>query len=277
MQLAAVRRCSRAQGGQYGRVDARRLGPVVGVGTWRTFDSDVLVARAVVEAAEAAGVRVYDSSPMYGGAERALGQALDGRRSDAVVATKIWTRSTEQGQEQFQRQLEWFGGRVDVEQVHNLVSWRRHLRWLERARDDGAVGRLGVTHYDASAFGELEEALRTRRFDVVQLPYNARDRESARRLLPAADELGIAVIVMEPFGAASLLRRRPARGELTALAGFGVTTWPQALLKWILSDPRVDVVIPGTANPAHLAENAAAGSPPWFGPEERAYVEQLAQ
>jgi len=258
-------------------VEERRLGPVVGVGTWRTFDSDVALARGIVEAAAAAGVRVYDSSPMYGGAERSLGEALDGRRAESIIATKIWTRSPEQGREQLQRQLEWFGGRVDVEQVHNLVSWRGHLGWLERARDDGAVGRLGVTHYDASAFPELEEALRTERFDVVQLPYNVRDQDCLTRLLPLAHELGIAVIVMEPLGAGSLVRRRaPTSDKLEPLADFGITTWAQALLKWILSDPRVDVVIPGTSRPARVADNAAAGTPPWFGPEERAYVERLA-
>jgi len=257
-------------------VEERRLGPVVGVGTWQTFDSDVVLARAIVAAASLAGVCVYDSSPMYGGAERSLGEALDGRRAESIVATKIWTRSPEQGQEQLQRQLEWFGGHVDVEQVHNLVSWRGHLRWLEGAREDGTVGRLGVTHYDSSAFTELEDALRTKRFDVVQLPYSVRDQDCLERLLPLAHELGVAVIVMEPLGAGSLVRRRPAREELEPLAEFGVTTWAQALLKWVLSDTRVDVAIPGTSKPAHVAENAAAGTPPWFGADERAYVERLA-
>jgi len=258
-------------------VEERRLGPVVGVGTWRTFDGDVSLARAVVAAAVGAGVRVYDSSPMYGDAERSLGAALDGHRSESFVATKIWTPSLRAGQEQFRRQLEWFGGCVDVEQVHNLVAWRDHLPWLERAREDGLVGWLGVTHFAASAFGELEEALRTHRFQAVQLPYNVRDQECVGRLLPLADELGMAVIVMEPLGTGSIVRRAPTREQLAPLRDFGVETWAQALLKWILSDSRVDVVIPATSNPAHVTENAAAGTPPWFGPAERAHVERLAR
>jgi aryl-alcohol dehydrogenase-like predicted oxidoreductase len=257
-------------------MEERRLGPVIGLGTWRTFDGDLPTARAVVDAAFDAGVRLFDTSPMYGAAEQTVGTALDTRRGDATVATKIWTRSAQDAQRQYADQLEWFGGRVDVEQVHNLVAWEEHLSWLERERDAGRIGRLGVTHYSSSAFGELARALRTGRFDTVQLPLNPADRASERELLPLAAELGIPVIVMEPLGAGRLVAARPARGALEPLREFGVETWAQALLKWVLSDERVDVAIPATRRPERVGENAAAGSPPWFGPEERRYVEQLA-
>jgi diketogulonate reductase-like aldo/keto reductase len=258
-------------------MEERRLGPVIGLGTWRTFGGDAALARDVVAAAMQSGARLIDSSPMYGGAERSLGAALNGRRPDVVVATKIWASSVEEGREQFEAQLGWFGGRVEIEQVHNLVSWRDHLAWLEEERDAGTVARIGVTHYSASAFGELADAMRTRRFDTVQLPYNPQERESERVLLPLADELGMAVIVMRPFGEGSLLTRSPSPAELEPLREFGVETWPQALLKWALSDARVDVAIPATRDPAHARANAAAGSAPWFGPEERALVERLAR
>jgi diketogulonate reductase-like aldo/keto reductase len=258
-------------------MEERRLGPVIGLGTWRTFGGDAALARDVVAAAMQSGARLIDSSPMYGGAERSLGAALNGRRPDVVVATKIWASSVEEGREQFEAQLGWFGGRVEIEQVHNLVSWRDHLAWLEEERDAGTVARIGVTHYSASAFGELADAMRTRRFDTVQLPYNPQERESERVLLPLADELGMAVIVMRPFGEGSLLTRSPSPAELEPLREFGVETWPQALLKWVLSDARIDVAIPATRDPAHARANAAAGSAPWFGPEERALVERLAR
>jgi diketogulonate reductase-like aldo/keto reductase len=257
-------------------VDERRLGPVVGLGTWNTFAGDVTQARTVVGAALAAGVRLFDSSPMYGGAERALGAALDGRREETTVATKIWASSVEEGREQFARQLDWYGGRVDVEQIHNLRSWREHAPWLEAERDAGRIVRLGVTHYQPSAFAELAAALRTRRFDTLQVPYNPHERECERELLPLAAELGTAVIVMRPFGEGALLRRAPAASELAPLREFGVETWSQALLKWVLSDERVDVAIPATSRPERTAENAAAGAPPWFGHEERALVARLA-
>jgi len=254
-------------------MEERRLGPVVGLGTWNTFGGDAARARDVVHAALAAGVRLFDSSPMYRGAEASLGAALEDRRDEVTVATKIWTPSVEEGREQFRRQVGWFG-RVDIEQIHNLVRWRDHLEWLEGERDQGRVTKLGVTHYAAGAFEALAEALRTGSFDVVQLPYNPHEREVEEELLPLAAERGIAVIVMRPLGEGDLLRRPPTAGELAPLREFGVETWAQALLKWALSDDRVDVAIPGTSRVERAGENAAAGSPPWFGPDERPLVER---
>jgi diketogulonate reductase-like aldo/keto reductase len=256
-------------------VEERRLGPVVGVGTYRTFGGDAQLAAGVVDAALEAGATLFDSSPMYGEAEVSLGAALAGRRERATIATKIWTRMARRGRAQHAAQRRFFG-RVDIEQVHNLVSWQKHLSWLEAARDAGEIDRLGVTHYDARAFDELERALRTRRFDTVQVPLNPRERECERRLLPLAEELGVAVIVMRPLGGGGLVRRAPPAEKLEPLRQFGVETWAQALLKWALSDLRVDVVIPGTSRADGARENAAAGEPPWLGPDERALVERLA-
>lgn len=256
-------------------MEERRLGPVVGLGTWNTFGGDARLAAEVVDAALDAGTRSVDSSPMYRGAERSLAAALEGRREDVVVATKIWAGSVQEGRKQFADQLEWFG-RVEVEQVHNLVAWREHLPWLEEERERGAIDRLGVTHYQAGAFGELATALRTGRFQTLQVPYNPGERDCERELLPLAGELGAAVIAMRPLGGGSLVGRSPAARELEPLRPFGVETWAQALLKWALSDERIDAVIPATRNPDHARANAQAGSLPWLGQEERALVERLA-
>ena len=256
-------------------MEERRLGPVVGLGTWNTFGGDTAAASDVLDAAVGAGSRLVDSSPMYGGAERALGGALAGRRESLRVATKIWARTVEEGRSQYEAQRRWFG-RVELEQVHNLVSWREHVGWLERERAEGRIDLLGVTHYQVSAFGEVADALRTGKFETVQLPYNPGERACERELLPLAAELGVSVIVMRPLGEGALLRRPPSAGQLEPLRAFGVDTWPQALLKWALSDERVDTVIPATRNPAHAVENAAAGSPPWLGADERRLVESLA-
>jgi len=256
-------------------MEERRLGPVVGLGTWNTFGGDEELARRVVDAALEAGTRLIDTSPMYGGAERALAAALAGRREQVKVATKVWAGSLAEGRQQFERQCGWYG-RVDVEQVHNLVAWREHLPWLEAERARGLIGLLGVTHYQPAAFEELAEALRTGRFDTVQLPYNPVERECEQVLLPLAAELGVGVIVMRPLGEGALLRRPPQPLELEPLAAFGIETWPQALLKWALSDERIDGVIPATSNPEHARANAGAGAPPWFGAEERELVARLA-
>jgi diketogulonate reductase-like aldo/keto reductase len=209
---------------------------------------------------------------MYRGAEASLRGALAGKRERAAIATKIWTPSLDEGREQYQQQLEWFG-RIEIEQVHNLVSWQEHAGWLEREREAGRIDRLGVTHYSPSAFGELGRALRSGRFDTVQVPLNPHERDCEREILPLAAELGIAVIVMRPLGEGELLRHSVPP---EALAQLGVSSWAHALLKWALSDERVDLVIPATRNPDHARANAAAGSPPWFDAEQRQLVERLA-
>jgi aryl-alcohol dehydrogenase-like predicted oxidoreductase len=160
--------------------------------------------------------------------------------------------------------------------VHNLVALPERLTMLERLRDDGRIAAIGATHWSPSAFGDLEEVVRSGRVTAIQVPYNPRERDVEERILPLAADLGIGVVVMRPFGEGSLMRRPPDASALAPLAPFGVTTWAQALLKWILSDPRCHVAIPATSRPGRSAENAAAGDPPWFGADERALVEALA-
>src|SRR4051794_10283299 len=147
------------------------------MGTWRTFDLLGDASRNLVDVALEAGVAVLDSSPMYGSAEKLLGDALEGRRDDAFVATKIWTHSPDEGRHQAERALRWFGGRVDLYQVHNLVATDAHLSTLEELREQGKVRLLGATHYSPSAFGELAQVMRGGRIDAIQIPYNPRERE----------------------------------------------------------------------------------------------------
>ena len=254
--------------------------PVIGMGTWQTFDlapGDEGVAREVVGAALGAGTRLFDSSPMYRRAEAVLGRALAPRRDEAMVATKVWANSAEQGERQIDAALGFYGGRVELYQLHNLLLWETHLPALERLRDEGRVRAIGATHYVAARFGELRRVMETGRITAIQVPYNPLEREVEREILPLAAELGMGVVVMRPFGEGGLLRRAPGDEALAPLAAFGVRTWTQALLKWILSDPRCHVAIPATRDPAHARDNAAAGRAPWFGAEERRYVERLAR
>jgi aryl-alcohol dehydrogenase-like predicted oxidoreductase len=261
--------------------------PVVGMGTWRTFDvrgADAeRHARTVVESALSLGVDFFDSSPMYGEAERVLGAALAGvaaahttRGRTARVATKIWARTADEGRRQAEAALAFFGGHIDLYQVHNLVNWDEQLTLIEALQREGRVTAIGATHYQESAFGALREVMTTGRIAAIQIPYNPLQREVERTILPLAADMGIGVIVMRPFGEGTLLRRVPSAADLAPLAPFGVTTWPQALLKWGLSEPRCHVAIPATFDLAHLRDNAAAGDPPWFGPDERRYVARLA-
>jgi aryl-alcohol dehydrogenase-like predicted oxidoreductase len=232
---------------------------------------------------------------MYGDAERVLGETLRGRRERALVATKVWTADDREADQQIASAFCYFEGRVDVYQVHNLVAWPRRVAQLEPLQAAGSVRVIGVTHYSPGAFGELRRAMEDRRVGAIQVPYNPLERDVESVILPAAADLGLGVIVMRSFGQGRLARRRVAPEALAPLAPFGVSTRrsaertvqpalagrvaqrpDQALLKWILSDVRCHVAIPATTSPAHMRTNAAAGEPPWFGPEERAYVARLA-
>ena len=218
---------------------------VIGLGTWQTFDvgpEDEPAAGAVVEAALEGGTRLFDSSPMYGRAEGVLGGALAGRRSEAFVATKIWTPSPERARRQFADQIEFFG-RVELEQIHNLVAWEEHLPWLEEERESGRIDLIGATHYDPAAFGELERVMETGRIDAIQIPFNPAEREVEQRILPLAAELDLGVIAMRPLGGGDLVEHRGA----------------EELLRWCLSDERVHVAIPATSSVAHARANTAVG------------------
>jgi aryl-alcohol dehydrogenase-like predicted oxidoreductase len=251
------------------------------MGTWKTFDvrgrDDEAARKQVVDAALAAGTTLFDSSPMYGEAERVLGAALRGRRDQALVATKVWTADDREAEAQVQRSLGFYGGVVDLYQVHNLVAWPARLERLERLRDEGKVRAVGITHYQHAALPDMLPIMRSGRVKAIQVPYNALDRVVEREILPLAAELGIGVVIMQPLGKGPLARNAPPTDRLAPLAAFGVRTWAQALLKWLLSDPRVTTVIPATSSPEHAHQNAAAGEPPWFGADERDYVAGLAE
>jgi aryl-alcohol dehydrogenase-like predicted oxidoreductase len=255
--------------------------PVVGMGTWQTFDvrgaeADAR-ARTIVDAALDSGATVFDSSPMYGEAERVLGWALEGRRERAFVATKVWTSSAREGRLQAERALAYFGGRIDLYQVHNLVAWREQLDLIDRLKAEGRVRLSGATHYSESALGDLARVIDSGRVDAIQIPYNPLQRVVERDMLARAADHGVGVVVMRPFAEGALTRRPPPESALAPLAPFGVRTWAQALIKWILSDTRCHVTIPATSHPERMRENAAAGEPPWFDAEARALVARLAR
>lgn len=252
------------------------------MGTWRTFDvrgGEEIRRHELLRAAIAAGIALFDSSPMYGEAERVLGEAIAASgtaRDDVIVADKVWADDAAEARQQIDRALTWYGGRVDIYQIHNLLAWREHLPVLERLREEGRVRVIGATHYAHSAFGDLLQLMRTGRIGQIQIPYNAVDRAVEEDVLPAAADLGIGVLVMRPFGEGALLRRAPTATQLAPLAPFGVRSWSDALLKWILSDPRVHCAIPATRDTAHARDNAAAGTPPWMDADARSLVVRLA-
>jgi len=247
---------------------------VIGMGTWRTLDLPAgreRLGAEVVGAALDAGTRLFDSSPMYGRGEEVLGDALAGRRDQAIVTTKAWAATQAEAERRYAEQLRFFGGRIDVMQIHNLAGWRERLPWLDAERGTGRVGLIGATHYAPSAFRELAAVMRTGRVQAVQVPYNPLEREAEAEILPLAEELGIGVIAMRPLGGGSLPRPAPE----SALEPLGAGSIAQVLLRWTLSDRRVHVAIPATSRPERATENAAAGSMPPLDPDERTLVERI--
>jgi diketogulonate reductase-like aldo/keto reductase len=208
---------------------------------------------------------------MYGRAEAVLSRAMGERRRDAFVATKVWTSSASEGRSHFARQLAWFGGRVDLLQVHNLLAWREHLEWMERERGVGNIGWLGATTYQPSSFPELERVMRSGRIQAIQVALNPREREAEERILPLAADLGLGVVVMRPFGEGGLLRR-PFPPDLTSA---GLSGWPEALLRWCLADDRISVAIPATGSPEHALANVEAALRPPVEPELRERIGRL--
>ncbi len=242
--------------------------PVIGIGTYQGFDTLPGSAKytrlpGVLDALFAAGGSVIDSSPMYGHAEAAVGSLLKRAHPKPFLATKVWTRGREAGITQMQRSMALLGAdRVDLMQVHNLVDCKAHLATLRDWKAAGRIRYLGVTHYTASAYPDLEAVLRSERLDFVQLNYSVADRAAEQRLLPLAMERAVAVLVNLPLGSGDVLRSIQGRKLPAWAAELGCVSWAQLLLKYVIGHPAVTCAIPGTASAVHMADNAQAGAGP---------------
>jgi aryl-alcohol dehydrogenase-like predicted oxidoreductase len=242
--------------------------PVIGCGTYLGFDVSIGSAAYtrlpdVLAALFDAGGSVLDSSPMYGRAEGVVGQLLkdSGQRDHAFLATKVWTRGRAAGIAQMERSLELMGvDRIDLMQVHNLLDWRTHLDTLAGWKRDGRTRYVGVTHYTSSAFTDLAAVMETTAIDFVQLNYSLDDRAAESHVLNLAQDRGIAVLVNRPFGGGSLIRSLVRDKQPDFARGIGCESWSQLLLTFILSHPAITCIIPGTGNPAHMADDVKAGA-----------------
>ena len=208
------------------------------------------------------GGSVIDSSPMYGAAEAVAGDLLTtmNAHDKAFIATKVSTRGREAGVKQMRRSMELLRvERIDLMQIHNLLDWRTQLATLRAWKTEGLIRYVGITHYTPGAHNELESVMRGERPDFVQLDYSLGDRAAEQRLLPLAADLGIAVIVNQPFGGGGLLQSMRAKPLPAWAPEIGSKTWAQILLKFVLANPAVTCVIPGTGRPEHMKDNVRAG------------------
>lgn len=242
--------------------------PVIGLGTWQAFDirNDDDARRAAADTLRRfvdAGLRVIDTSPMYGAAEAVVGELLEpldgGHR--AFVATKVWTSGIEAGRRQIDTSFRLLRReRLDLIQVHNLLDADAHLKTLAQLKHDGRVRYVGVTHYTASAHAALVKFIDRGDVDFVQVNYSLAEREAEQTVLAAAAANRVAVLINRPLAEGAVLARTRGKPLPDWATSIGVATWAQFALKWIVGHPAVTCVIPGTRNPAHLIDNAGAGN-----------------
>lgn len=244
--------------------------PVIGMGTWNTFDvgsggDERAPLTEVLKVFYGAGARVIDSSPMYGAAERVTGDlvAALGKQAQTFYATKVWTAGREKGVAQIEQSLRLLKApRLDLLQIHNLVDWRSHVPTLRLLKEQGRVRYTGVTHYTVGAHIELEETLKAQSFDFAQFNYSIATRDAEQRLLPFCQDRGVAVMINRPFEEGDLFTRVRNRKLPAYAAEIGCKSWAQFFLKFIVSHPAVTCVIPATSRVAHMQDNLQAG----FGP-----------
>ena len=244
--------------------------PVIGLGTYNVFDVDgtpaELAARGeIIELFVGKGASLIDSSPMYDRSEKIIGDVLraTGTRDSLFLATKVWIDGKEAGEQQMQKSAELMNaGKIDLMQVHNLRDLDVHMGTIRDWQGDGRIRYNGVTHYRASALDDLEAVMRSHKPEFIQINYSLGEREADQRLLPLAEELGIAVLINRPYMTGRLFRA--VSGQ--AMPGWArefADSWGQFFLKYIVSHPAVTCVIPATSKPHHMADNLGAG----FGPQ----------
>ncbi|HSH39107.1 MAG TPA: aldo/keto reductase [Chthoniobacterales bacterium] len=241
--------------------------PVIGLGTWQSFDVGSSAAdRAPLEEVLAAfvrlGGRVIDSSPMYGRAEGVVGDLAQKLRlrDSLFLATKVWTTGKEAGVRSMERSFELMKTkRMDLMQVHNLVDVQTHLATLRDWKQQGRIRYIGITHYTASSHDDIARVLQREQVDFVQINYSVREREAEERVLPVAQERGVAVIVNRPFGGGNLFSRVRDKALPDFAAEIGCESWAQLFLKWIIAHPAVTCAIPATSKLRHLEDNMRGG------------------
>ena len=243
---------------------------VVGLGTWQVFDVEATPAelaprREVLEVLFAAGGRMIDSSPMYGRSEAVAGTLLGQMqaRDKAFLATKVWTSGEAAGIAQMRTSAERLQTRtIDLMQIHNLVDWKTHIKTLRAWKDRGLFRSIGITHYTSSALDELAAVIKAEKIDFVQMAYALDGRAAEARLLPVAQEHGVAVIVNRPYSGGTLFTKVKGKPVPEWAAEFGAASWAQIFLKYPIGHPAVTCVIPGTARPEHMRDSVGAGTGP---------------
>ncbi len=241
--------------------------PVIGLGTWQAFDVNLTAdirnqLEDVLSLFVKLGGSLIDSSPMYDRAEEVIGELTSALRlrEKLFLATKVWTEGKHSGVESIERSMQLLRTkRIDLMQVHNLVDVNTQLATLHEWKRQGRIRYIGITHYESGALGEIEKLMRSESFDFLQINYSLMEPEADERVLPLAQERGIAVIANRPFGAGDLFEKVRSKPLPDWAADYDCRSWAQFFLKWIVANPAITCVIPATNKPHHLKDNMQGG------------------
>lgn len=243
--------------------------PVIGLGTADTFNvspdnADAMAPLAqVLDIFTKEGGYLIDTAPSYGQAEAVVGALLarDGRSRDACfLATKIGAQGRESALEQVrQSQQRLRTDKLDLIQVHNLIDTRNQLALLRELKQQGITRYIGITHYTDYAHDELTELVEREKPDFLQVNLSVGARSAEKRLLPACQANGVAVLINRPFQDGALFRQVKGRALPPLAAEIGCKSWAQLFLKFIIGHPAVTAVIPATSKPSNMADNVMAG------------------
>jgi len=239
----------------------------VGLGTWQTFDvGSSASARAqlkeVLSTLISAGGSLVDSSPMYGSSEQVVGDLTSDLaiQEQLFYATKVWTSGEASGKSQMNRSIaRMTKSGMDLMQVHNLVDWKTHLKTLYDWKESGKIRYVGITHYLDSAHSRMSQIIKDEKLDFIQVNCSMAERNAERELLKVAMDHGVAVITNRPYAGGSLFRRTKGKALPPWALEFDCESWGQFFLKYLLSNPAVTSVIPGTSKPHHMKDNVGAG------------------
>jgi diketogulonate reductase-like aldo/keto reductase len=241
--------------------------PVVGVGTWQTFDVITEQKKGplkeVLHTLISNGGKVIDSSPMYGRSEEVVGELSTeaGLNKSLFMATKVWTSGREAGISQMTESLRLLQRKsIELMQIHNLTDWQTHLPTLREWKERGTIKYLGITHYTESAYQQVERIMNQHPIDFVQINYSLGSRSAQERIFPLARDKNIAVLINRPFEEGSLFRKFKGKSLPAWASECDCETWGQLFLKFILAQSAVTCVIPGTSKASHLLDNLKGGS-----------------
>ena len=272
------------------RMDKRRIPgtdediPVIGLGTSHEFDhipaDGGKELKAVLTTLVEHGGTLVDTAPRYGDAEQVLrGFFSDLNFTDTVfISTKVGTRGAEQGRRSLERSQELLGKRpLDLVMVHSLTDAKTQLANLREWKEAGRVRYIGITTSQESGFAEMESLIRSHDLDFVQVNYSPLEPEAARRVIPAAADRGVAVMINRAFGNGEYFTLLRDRQLPEWAADFDCESWAQFSLKYILGNPDVTCVLAATSNSRHMRDNAAAGTGRLPDPATRRRIEEYLQ